>query len=243
MNMRKIGYWLSIITVFALSQQASAMSLKPKSSYKTLAPGGKYVFVMISPKTIDKDAESVGEDRAAEIREIRASYSVSGFYPNDGSRTPLWTVDWYAYEVYPASDGVHLVRPGLSRLWSPPGWNDIAVEFYASGKLLRSYKVRELVDVPRLLISDSFVPKWRAEHNFEDTTLRYTLRTIHGEQFVFDARTGEMLEGSRLVAWARSGGLFAALGALVLISLVWDWKHRRKKNQNLVRSKDSKDGG
>src|SRR5262249_9103217 len=149
---------LTLGATFALSQQASALSLAPRSSYKMLAPGGKYVFVMISPKTIDQDADSVGGDRAAEIREIRASYSVSGLYRNDGSRTPLWTVDWYSYEVYPASDAVHLVRPGLSRLWSSAGPDDIAVEFYAAGKLLCSYKVRELVDIPRLLINNSFVP-------------------------------------------------------------------------------------
>jgi hypothetical protein len=33
-------------------------------------------------------------------------------YRNDGSTTPLWTVDWYAHSVLLPSDGIHLgLRP------------------------------------------------------------------------------------------------------------------------------------
>jgi hypothetical protein len=194
-----------------------------------MAPGGEYVFVMIAPKPVEEDGKWEAEERVQEIKRIRASYTASGLYRNDGSRTPLWTVDWYAYEVYPASDGVHLVRPGLSRLWSPLDCGDSAVEFYARGKRLCRYKIRELVDVPRLLISYSVSAKWRAEEEFDDKTLRYSVRTVQGERFVFDAATGDMLEGSRLAAWARSGGVFVALCALVLIALVYRWRHRRRK--------------
>ncbi len=194
-----------------------------------MAPGGEYVFVMIAPKPVEEDSKYMPPDRAEEIKRIRGLYAESGLYRNDGSRTPLWTVDWYAYKVYPASDGIHLVRLGVSRLGSPLDCNDSAVEFYARGKLLRSYRIRELVDVPRLLMSNSHFPRWSAEDQFEDASLRYSLRTVQGERFVFDAATGDMLEGSRLAAWARSGSIFAALCALVLIALVYRWRHQREK--------------
>ena len=49
--------------------------------------------------------------RSADVREWEG-YTQSGLYRNDGSRDPLWTFDWYAYNVDVAADGVHLVRHG-----------------------------------------------------------------------------------------------------------------------------------
>jgi hypothetical protein len=226
MNDRHV-HWLSLAAMLASAGLAHADHLRAKHSYTTLAPGGEYVFVMIAPKPVEEDGKYMAPDRAEEIKRIRASYATSGLYRNDGSRTPLWTVDWYAYQVYPASDGVHLVRLGLSRLWSPLEWNAIGVEFYASGKLLRSYKFRELVDVPRLLMSNSPSPRWRAEDEFDDKTLRYSISTIQGNRFLFDVQTGDILEGSRVLAWVRSGSVGVVVCALVVGVFLRRWRRRR----------------
>jgi hypothetical protein len=78
------------------------------------------------------------------------------------------------------------------------------------------------------LISDSFAPRWRAEDSFDDNTLLYSLRTVHGNGFVFDVRSGDILEGSRLVAWVRSGSIAAVFCALVVVALAWRWRRRRR---------------
>ena len=56
-------------------------------------------------------------------------YEKSGLYQNNGSTTPLWTVDWYAYRVHIVSVGVHMVRPGP---WAT-GTRNPAVTFYRNG--------------------------------------------------------------------------------------------------------------
>jgi hypothetical protein len=227
MHLRQ-SYWLSLFAALALCDASCALSLRAKFTYTTLTQGGEFIFVMIAPTSAEKEVQDLGEEQALEMRRIRNSYAVSGLYRNDGSRDPLWTVDWYAYEVYPVSDGIHLVRPGLSRLWSSLGTNASAVEFYAAGQLIRSYKIRELVDMPRLLLSNSDVPKWKLEQTFDDATGRYSLDTVHGQRFVFDVKTGEILEGSRLVAWARSGSVAGALCALAVGLLIWDRRRRTR---------------
>src|SRR6266849_3157524 len=83
----------------------SARADKPAEpwSYRVVCPNGKFVFVMIATAFANERPEDWGEDRAKEIREIRARYTQSGLYRNDGSNDPLWTVDWYSFHVYVAS--------------------------------------------------------------------------------------------------------------------------------------------
>lgn len=61
-----------------------------------------YVFVMLAPGNPGRDVQH--------LPEIGNAYRRSWLYRNDGSNTPLWTVDWYAHEVLPSSDGKPLVR-------------------------------------------------------------------------------------------------------------------------------------
>src|SRR2546428_329551 len=123
---------------------ALADSPAPPRSYKKVAAGGKYVFVMIAPGTVEEDVWRWNEETAAGIRKIRRVYPRSGLYRNDGSTEPLWTVDWYAHGVEVASDGVHLIRHGP---WAS-STDQEAISFFANGKLLRTYLIRELVDNP-----------------------------------------------------------------------------------------------
>src|SRR6266851_3190844 len=116
--MVKLGRWLTaeVIALAVVTAGSPALADKPapRSSYKQIAPGGKYVFVMISPMPLEQDVQGRNEETAAGIREIRRLYMRSGLYHNDGSVEPLWTVDWYALGVVVASDGVHLIRQGPS---------------------------------------------------------------------------------------------------------------------------------
>jgi hypothetical protein len=82
--------------------------------YKEVSLNGQYVFVMLGilPTPADDPAWRYEEPRVRKDAEIRRVYPQSGLYRNDGSAAPLWTVDWYAFKVFVASDGVHLVRLG-----------------------------------------------------------------------------------------------------------------------------------
>jgi hypothetical protein len=184
---------------------------------------------MISPLAADRDAGRKAEPWASEIRQIRETFKKSGLYRNDGSTDPLWTVDWYADHLVVASDGVHLVRHGP---W-PTSKDDEAIAFFANGELLRSYQIRELVDIPILLPHSVSHFEWLKSDAFDETKLEYALTTYDGSRIVFDVRTGEIvssLRPTRLI-----GGPIAAVALCVVAwLLIQHW--RRKRQKGLVES-------
>src|SRR5262249_28255328 len=154
-------------------------------SYKKVAPGGKYVFVMIAPITVEEDVRQVIEEAAARIREIRRLYTRSGMYRNDGSAEPLWTVDWYAHSVELTPDGVHLIRLGpwaWLRDDKTPDLDVEAVSFFASGRLLRTYRVGELVDDPGRMKRSVSHYRWEQEGRVSGE-FEYTITTFDGNRF------------------------------------------------------------
>jgi hypothetical protein len=206
----------------------------PPHSYREVAPGGRFVFVMIAPLPADEDARGHKEETAAEIRRVRGTYAQSGMYRNDGSAEPLWTVDWYAFHVEPAADGRHLVRNG-PRTWlredNSPDLDCEAVSFFADGRLLRTYQVGELVQDPGRLPRSVSYYRWRerfkgglsGEHE-------YTLDTTDGSRFVFDLRTGEIVSRSWVIppeAWFWAAGAGGVAGLAVVAWAVRRWSRRR----------------
>ena len=60
---------------------------------------------------MNEKAKAYHEQSRKEVNAIRERYSKSGMYRNDGTREPLWTVDWWAVVTVPG-DGVHVIRQG-----------------------------------------------------------------------------------------------------------------------------------
>lgn len=177
------------------------------NSYTQTSPNGEYVFVMLSSLSVGAEADSLNETAGRQLRELRAMYSRSGLYRNDGSTAPLWTVDWYGF-AEPASDGVHLVRIGTCDTN-----DDEALSFFRNGKLLRTWTRGELVDFPILLTRTTAFTIWRKDGGFDEGRAEYLLWTEDGNHFRCDLRTGEIVESSRplLRASVLMGcGLFAA---------------------------------
>ncbi len=224
---------LLVLIVVCLSCSALRAD-KPKDpySYKTVTPNGKYVFVMISPLPVNRDA-GWSEPKATEVRALRTRYPRSGLYKNDGSTEPLWTVDWYAFKVYPASDGIHLVRPGRRLMRRENPENCPAVDFYASSRLTRSYSVAQLVDRPGAVPHSVTWVLWKAKEEFDDAAMRYTIATEDGNRFVFDAATGKVVSSVRFLGSLR-WCLAAIVGVLLLMGCFWWWEHRRRKAETLV---------
>jgi hypothetical protein len=134
-------------------------------------------------------------------------------------------VDWYAFGVEIASDGIHMIRSG----WVTHSADQEAIAFFANGKLIRSYSVGELVHDPdKLPRTVSGRLPWRGQDRFDDERMEYTLETSGPNLFVFDVRTGGIVSESRAarpwqgVWWA----VAAAVGAGVVAWLVWG---RRKR--------------
>jgi hypothetical protein len=161
------------------SLPSRADSPAPPQSYELLAPGGKYVFVMIAPGA---GAQGVGR-----------AFPQSGMYRNGGSVEPLWTVGWYARNVEVASDGIHLVRHGP---WAS-SVHDEAISFFANGNLLRTFPIRELVDDTAKLERSVSHFLWREGGQLDDAGLSYALKTKDGNRFLFDVRTGTIVSEFR----------------------------------------------
>jgi hypothetical protein len=253
--MVKLGQWLTAgvvaLAVMTADSPALADSEAPPLSYKQIAPGGKYVFVMISPVPLEQEVERRNEEMAAGIREIRRFYTRSGLYCNDGSLDPLWTVKWYANGIVVASDGIHLIRYGPWAVRpkdrkSPLGaaLDQEALSFFANGQLLRTYRIGELVDDPDRLPRSVSHFEWRGEGELDDARSEYTLTTLDGNRFVFDVRTGRIVSEQRFVFDVRTEGIvsesgvrqatrwrwWVTLGTVVVGVVVWvalRWRSRR----------------
>ncbi|HKZ55002.1 MAG TPA: hypothetical protein VJ123_05955 [Anaerolineales bacterium] len=175
---------LSVLCVLLVPASISVFADWPRIpyDYTQLAPGGRFVFVMLTPE----------EER--QVPSIRSQYPEAGMYRNDGSATPLWTVDWYSFKVDLTSDGVYLVR------WGPwPGWGEfgeLALAFYRNGHKLKSYKVRDLVAIPELLPRSASHYQWLKSALFNDAARVVKVETYNGETYAFDVTTGAVILSS-----------------------------------------------
>jgi hypothetical protein len=215
---------LVALSIGITDSPAFADSEAPPSSYKKVTPGEKYVFVMLPRETVEQEIRRWNEENQSRIREIRRTYKQSGLYRNDGSADPLWTVDWFAYGVDVASDGIHLVRRGRWAL-APEDHNaplggaaldQEAVSFFANGRLLRTYKIGELVTNPARLHRSWSHFVWQEEGLFDDQRLEYRLATLDGNRFVIDVRTGEITTDSRVATGRGVGAGATSLGPVIL---------------------------
>jgi hypothetical protein len=224
--MRVVSVCLAAQVVsLAIAPPARADKPAPPTSYKTMSPDKAYVFVMISPRTVERDAGALNEWKGQEIREIRRKYTQSGLYRNDGSTDPpLWTVDWYAHHIIVASDGVHLIRHGP---W-PSSTNQEAIAFFANGELLRTYQIKELVDIPFLLPHSVSHFEWLKSDAFDESKLEYSVTTYDGSRILFDARTGEIVSSLRP---ARMVGFPIAIGGVGVLAWLIIRRWRRKHQE------------
>jgi hypothetical protein len=181
-------------------------------SYLTPSPNDRFVFVMLGPKPFFPSANLWRDEQMELSRQIQTKYSSSGLYPNDGSIKPLWEMGQYSWKVFVPSDGIHLARPAP---W-PSTASDEALSFYEHGKMIRSYRVRDLVDVPWFLPGGHGRFAWAKDINLDDRNGKLIVNTNHFDHYVFDMATGSISSARR------PGRVIAlALGLAVLSLFVW----------------------
>jgi hypothetical protein len=194
---------------------ATADSVAPPATYTKATLDGKHLLVMVSPLPVENDA--IWDcDSGMSVREIRSKYANNGLYRNDGSITPVWTVDWYARSVIVTLDGVHAIRGGP---W-PSSIDQEALSFFTRGSLTRTYAVRDLVDVPWLLSWSVSHFTWQENARFDATRLEYTVVTQDGNRFTFDVRSGQIVSERRPLR-PIVGGIIGAIGVIALGLFAW----------------------
>lgn len=103
---------LIVMFGFVCAAPVHADSIAPPYTYKKFSNDGKFVFVMIPRTSLENELQFWNEETKKVIKSIREMYPKSGLCKNDGSKEPLWTVDWYEYSVQVSNDGVHIVVGG-----------------------------------------------------------------------------------------------------------------------------------
>jgi hypothetical protein len=132
----------------------------------------------------------------------------------DGSLARLWRMDgWHAYSLFVSDDCRYLVIVRHGGPGHAPAPDDLALAFFDRGKLLKRYRVVELLKDPsrvRRTVSsygyvayprDPFQPDSEhydagAELGFEYDH-SFAVKTVDGLRYRFDARTGEITETTK----------------------------------------------
>ncbi len=166
------------IALALMSAAACADSISPPHDYTQLTKNGNYIFVMLAP----------GGYAPHQNPAVRKMYRQSGLYRNDGSTTPLWVVYWYSFEVYPSSDGRHLVRMGP---WAS-STVQTALSFYRNGEEIKEYRISDLIrDESKLQRSVSHF-RWRSDLQFYDEKGLLFLKTKDDQTYWFSVETGQI---------------------------------------------------
>src|SRR5258708_2997031 len=212
---------MSFFYIVVLTQSAIADHIADPCSYSVASKDGRYIFVMLASVRLESDGIGVGKAEREEAQRLRKKYHVSGLYLNDESTTLLWTVDWYAYAIILPSDGVHLVRQGP---WASQR-HDEALSFCANGKVIKSYRVADLVDFTWLLPHSVSHFRWSNEMALDDEGQALALSTLDRSTYVFDTKTGKILSSSRPTRLA----LVGVLAATVFLAFVIPSRKRKRR--------------
>jgi hypothetical protein len=185
MSVGKLALAVAAVALF-LSASTGWDTEAPPFDYTRVTKGGKYIFVMLLPKedrqyaydyTVYSDSSSSKQTHKRGL--LHKIYPSSGLYRNDGSKKPLWTVDWYSFNVWPCSDGQHIVRWGPWARSRDRG-QTLAIAFYHAGKKVRSYCVADLdadyEDFPHT-VSHYF---WAKQTSFDDAGKRVRIQLYKG---------------------------------------------------------------
>ena len=142
----------------------------------------------------------------------KPAFGVAYRMDKDGKFTELYrTTDWYSFEVHVSMNGRHLVQMGPWNGGSTPKTNHLAIAFYRDGKLLKSYSTAELIRDPQQVDTTVSHYDWRAPSRRAKLTEgqvlqlqpklsyddKFTLHTIDGWTYVFDATTGAIVSTNK----------------------------------------------
>lgn len=210
-----------LVLLFGASNALADQAGSPPD-FTVVSPDGKHIFVM---------ADQHG------LTEL--GYPASGMYLNDGSREPLWTVDWKAFVSVPSGGDV-ILRHGTWPQYSGR-YEEEAISFIVRGQVVRTYTAREIVDFPWLLPHTVSHYTWGLgwcevdghdgirvsggatykNHGveFDGSGETAIVRTALGDQLTFDLRTGNLIRP--ISSWSRHPTLVLTLLFFVFAIVVY----------------------
>jgi hypothetical protein len=202
-------FLLPIFMLMYCTGTARADKPGPPSTYKTTSADGKFVFVMIAPESLEMELIRYNADHQKVVKAIRDVYSKTGLYKNDGSKEPLWTVDWYSDSVRVASDGVHLVKSGRWPVLEAKAKdkdrsitkNDLkqeAVSFFANGKLLREYSIGDLIDQPKMLPMSVSHYRWMKSMRIIEDDKQLEIITQDQNRILLELATAKIVQKKKV---------------------------------------------
>jgi hypothetical protein len=188
----------------------------------------RFVLVSISGNPLEDELSHAYDDfHRDEIRRIRAKYSDSGLYSNDGSVAPLWTYDgrWGSGEPIIAPDGEHVIFEGD---WTSDEFGFRAVDFTRRGTTIRSYVYTEII--PQWILKavlNGFSPPACVRTSFDPNQMTYAMRTNQGEAIVFDVKSGKVIDVRSPFSLLYGVALVALTTMFSIIIACW-WRNARK---------------
>ena len=215
-----------IILCFTFCLVVLADTEELQISYTTESKDKKFTFVMLGDANI---IHLLTEKEKENEFSIRQKYNSSGLYLSDDNTCqpicqPLFTVNWYSYEIFLSSDNAHLIKMGN---WAKKK-SDEAFSFYKKDRLLKLYKVEDLVDFDWLLPHSISHFRWAKEVYIDNANNTFIVKTLLYDEFVFDINTGQMISSMRY-----SRILFAVISIFsfaMLVLIINSIKKKRKIN-------------
>lgn len=148
---------------------------------------GRYLFKMVAPDWEIREGKSVM---------VREPYGVAYSRDKDGELKELWrTEGWHDPSGFLSEDGRYLVSIGP---WATDQQNhtDRAIAFHDRGKLLKAYRVCDLLRDASAAQNSVWHYRWRPEIQTEPTGLKngaFHLVMIDKTAYTFDIVTGKVL--------------------------------------------------
>lgn len=156
--------------------------------WATVSENCQYVFKMVPPKWVTKPNNVIEVERA--------SFGVAYSIDEDGNFAELWRVEGlYTFQAFLSDDGRYLVAMGP---WASDQEYlvDLAVAFYADGKLLKEHLVRDLILDPRTLSMSTSHYRWSPVSQSEPNGIvggSFHLVLSDKTLLSFDLSTGEVI--------------------------------------------------
>lgn len=200
--------WLSSFGTGTSTLQAAGVIVEAVSYTKPF-PDGK-IFVMLGDPAAEQRVTASKPDIAAKLKALREKFPKSGVYV-EATGEPIWQLPDTVFSPYDGTflsdDLRHLVRiegdwwrtkdfPGGKR---PAGDVEAAqlaapaISFFDSGKLVKTYTLREVLTLPEKVPHSPDHLLWFASGSLNEPTHKFLLFTQDAHRVVFDYRTGEVL--------------------------------------------------
>jgi hypothetical protein len=181
---------LILVFVFLFAMSAFADSFLPPCPYVVKSADATKHFVMLT-KPSEEDCGKRSSADAAAGKALRTKYKSSGVYENGDPNKALWTFDedWWLGGSYLANDGSHIVR--MSIFGRDPSVT--AFTIYKDGKVVRSYKVNELVRDNSAISYTTSMIQWSKSLSIDDKNSTFNVETRDGISYSIDLSTGEVV--------------------------------------------------